>query len=525
MMKNTVRRAKELLSLSAVNVLCFFLLVFLPANLSAQEKMEIAGKTYTKEQEKWFVEDAGQRYEVNPRVITVRFGAGMTAAARSSFYSQHGFTQIRTNPLGYVDLEVPEGTSPLEYVQQLKEEAGVVSAEVNTFGKYLPVMDPNDPKASDQWHLPHTRVAPNPTESAWEITTGSPGIIIAVLDSGTDVGHEDLKGNIWINPGEDIDGDGAIVPANPDHLDNDDKNAVDDDGNGKVDDLVGWDFSNNNNNVRGPFYHGTHVAGIVGATSNNGIGLSGVAGGWGSSKGCQIMAVGVGDFAPDGSALDDAIIYAADNGARIITLSLSIASSAAIDAAIDYAYDQKGVFINNAAGNDSAGVAYPATHADVVAVSATNQSDIISSFSNRGPEIELAAPGEVIWSTRLNNSYGEGPGTSYASPQVAGVAGLLLSCKPSLTNTEVKSFLETGAVDLGDPGRDDLYGFGRLDALAALRAAGCGVTQINCRTNALQLPTKGSGQTLVYWGLLLLPAVLGGWLALTGLRRREAATV
>ncbi len=520
-MKNTVRRAKELVSLSAVNALCFFLLVFLPANLSAQEKMEIAGKTYTKEQEKWFVEDAGQRYEVNPSVITVRFGAGMTAAARSSFYSQHGFTQIRTNPLGYVDLEVPEGTSPLEYVQQLKEEAGVVSAEVNTFGKYLPVMDPNDPKASDQWHLPHTRVAPNPTESAWEITTGSPGIIIAVLDSGTDVGHEDLKGNIWINPGEDIDGDGAIVPANPDHLDNDDKNAVDDDGNGKVDDLVGWDFSNNNNNVRGPFYHGTHVAGIIGAMTNNGTGVAGVAGGWGSKKGSRIMALGVGDNAPNGSILDDAIIYAADNGARVITMSLSVGSSAAIDAALNYAYNTKGVFIDNAAGNSGGAVTYPATNANVVAVSATDQTDIIAGFSNRGPEVELAAPGVQIWSTQLNNTYGQDNGTSFASPQVAGVAGLLRSCRPSLTNIQVRTFLQNSAVDLGSPGKDNLYGFGRLDALAALNAAGC--KPPICSTIILQPPPRDGGQTLVYWGLLLLPALLGGWLALTGLRKRKPA--
>lgn len=448
-------------------------LFFYASNLPAQQTIEIGGKTYIQKQEKWFVESEGKLYEVNSRVITVKFKKGITADAKRSFYTQQRLTVIRSNPLGYVDLELPAGADPLGYIQKLQKEDIIESTEVNTIGEYVPIMTPDDPIFSNQWHLPKTNVAPNPTASAWDITTGSEDIIIAVLDSGTDIGHEDLIGNIWINPREDIDNDRAIIPSNADHLDSDDTNAVDDDSNGFVDDLAGWDFANNNNNVRGPFYHGTHVAGILGAMSANGIGVASVAGGWSSEKGSLIMALGVGDSAPDSSALDDAIIYAADNGARVITMSLSIASNAAVDAALDYAYNRKGVFIDNAAGNSGGPVSYPATNANVVAVSATDQTDVISSFSNRGPEVELAAPGREIWSTRLNSTYGQGNGTSYASPQIAGTAGLLLSCNPSFTNNQVRTILQTSALDLGDPGRDNLYGFGRLDALSALKAAGC----------------------------------------------------
>jgi len=448
-------------------VVCSFLVI----NLYAQQTKSIAGKIYTQEQGKWFTEYAGKRFEINSRVITVKFKAGITAASKRGFYSRESFTEVRSNALGYIDLQVPEGTNPLDYIQKLQRENLIESAEVNTIGEY--VATANDPNFANQWHLVGTSVA-GAAQSAWDLTTGSKNIIIGVLDSGTDIGHEDLIGNIWINTAEDIDGDQSIVSANPDHLDNDDKNLVDDGGNGFVDDLCGWDFFNNNNNVRGPFFHGTHVAGIIGAMTNNGAGVSGVAGGFNGTKGCQIMALGVGDSAPDGSILDDAIIYAADNRAHIITLSLTVAPSTAIDAAIDYAYNQKGVFIDCAAGNSGGAVSYPATNTNVVAVSSTDMADVISAFSNRGPEIELAAPGEQIWSTQLNNTYGQSQGTSFSAPQVAGVAGLLLSCDPSLTNNQVRSILHSNSVDLGAPGKDDLYGFGRIDALAALQAIGCG---------------------------------------------------
>jgi len=218
------------------------------------------------------------------------------------------------------------------------------------------------------------------------------------------------------------------------------------------------------------------------------------------------MAVGVGDTVPNGSILDDAIIYAADNGVRIISMSLSVASSTAIDAAINYAYNTVGVFIDCAAGNSGGPVSYPATNVNVVAVSSTDKTDVIAGHSNRGPEVELAAPGVEIWSTRLNNTYGQGNGTSYAAPQVAGVAGLILSCNTSLTNIQVRTHLQTSAVDLGDPGRDDLYGFGRLDALAALNAAGCEKEEPPCTCTCSAVGATGSGK--IAW-VILVPIAIG----------------
>lgn len=491
------------LVLLAVVILTFSLLTFFPAQLYGQEKFEIAGKTYTQKEKKWFLESKGKLYEVNPRIITAKFKTYATATDKKAFYAEHGFTEVRTNKLGFVDLKVPEGANPVDFIKKLQEENLIESAEVNTFGEYVAVANPDDPRFKDQWYLPKINVSPNPTDCAWNTTTGSDDIIIAVLDSGTDIGHQDLIGNIWINPREDVDGDRAIVPAHPEHLDTDDINGVDEDNNGYSDDLCGWDFSNNNRNVRGPFYHGTHVAGIIGAMTNNKSGVAGVAGGWGNTGGCLIMALQVGDYGPDGSILDDAIIYAADNGAHIITMSLSIATSNAVDAALNYAYNTQGVFIDCAAGNDSGAVSYPATNTNVVAVSSLDKSDVISTFSNRGPEIELAAPGEEIWSTRLNNTYGEGDGTSYSSPQVAGVAGLILSCKPALTNIQVRTFLQNSAFDLGAAGRDNLYGFGRVDALEAIKAAGC-VVICECRCS----PAGASGGTNVAW-IMLVPIIVG----------------
>ena len=482
-------------------ILAFALiLVFITfAQIPAQQTKTISGQTYVQENEKWFVEYAGDRFEVDPDVITVKFRKDVGDSAKSALYAAQKFSEIRSNKLGFIDLKVPEGMHPLEFVEKLQQEDIVEIAEVNTFGEYVVAMNPDDPQYTNQWHISKTRVT-----RAWEATTGSSNILIGILDSGTDIGHEDLSGNIWINPAEDIDGDRAIVATNSDHLDNDDKNDIDDDGNGFIDDLCGWDFDNDTNDVRGPYYHGTHVAGVVGAMSNNNTGVAGVAGGWGTGRGCTMMIVGVGDNAPNGGVLDDAIIYAADNGAHIISLSLKVASSVAIDNAINYAYNTQGVLLVCAASNDAGTVKYPATHTDVMAVSSVDNTDTISGFSNRGPEIEITAPGDTIWSTQLNNTYGWSNGTSFAAPQVSAVAGLILSCNDTLTNAEVRNLLQTQAVDLGDPGRDDLYGFGRLDAKRAVEAAGCDIENCNCRCNA----SGATGNKNIAW-IMLTPVAVG----------------
>jgi hypothetical protein len=266
------------------------------------------------------------------------------------------------------------------------------------------------------------------------------------------------------------------------------------------------------------------VSGIVGACGDNAQGVIGVAGGTGPGTGVQMMALGVGTAAPDGNVLDDAIIYAADMGARVITMSLSVGQSAAIDAAIDYAYTTMGVFINNASGNENSGVNYPATDPDVVAVGATDHNDNRKTppgwGSNFGPELEVVAPGVDIWSTRLGNTYGSGGRTSFASPHVAGTAALMFSINPAATNAEVRQcIIDTAEDQVGDPaedtaGRDDFYGHGRLnteEAINCIRINTVPIADANgpyseeCEgtTTAIQLDATGSsdpdtGDTLTF---------------------------
>jgi subtilisin family serine protease len=472
------------------------LLILASMPVSAQTSITFEGKTYFEEKGKWFLQVGQKSFEVVPNVVTVKFYDNVKFTNKTSFYRERGTEVIRENKLGFVDLKVPPGKNPLEFVIELRESAMVESAEVNTIGEWIETKDsdpssedpsgknfqtiPNDPRFNDQWGLNNTGQTGGTGDAdidapeAWDISTGNPGVIVGVLDSGVDINHQDLECNIWVNPGEDLDNDGVV-------WDLDDLNGVDDDGNGKIDDITGWDFHNGNNDPRGPFYHGTHVAGIVGACGNNATGVIGVAGGFGSNPGVKMMTIGVGDNFPDGSILDDAIIYAADMGARVITMSLSVGSSAAINSALNYAYNNRGVFINNASGNDNGPVSYPANNPNVVAVGATDHNDnrakpaTVGWGSNYGPELEVVAPGVNIWSTRIGNNYGTGGGTSYASPHVAGTAALLFSVKPSATNAEVRQCITDTAEDqVGEPiedtpGRDDYYGFGRINAEQAVR--------------------------------------------------------
>jgi len=137
--------------------------------------------------------------------------------------------------LGYIDLNISSGSDPLEIVQRYQNSGFVEIAEVNTIGEYTG--NSNDSLFSDQWHLNNTSDIDIDAPEAWGYDTGDPDVIIGILDSGTDVMHEDLQSNIWVNPGEDEDGDGVV-------WDTDDLNGIDDDGNGRIDDLVGWDFVN-----------------------------------------------------------------------------------------------------------------------------------------------------------------------------------------------------------------------------------------------------------------------------------------
>ncbi len=287
--------------------------------------------------------------------------------------------------------------------------------------------------------------------AAWDFTAGRSDVIIAVLDTGVDLTHPDLASGIWTNPLE--------IPGN----------GIDDEGNGFVDDVHGWNFALNNNAVADDYGHGTHVSGIAAARINNGVGIAGMAGG------ATIMPVKV--FFPPPKpigAYEDlirAIIYATDNGARIINMSLGATSySRGEEAAVNYAWE-RGVVVVAAAGNTwRNSYNYPAAHPNAIAVAATDANDNWASFSTYGDFVDVAAPGSGVFSTYWGGGYTYMSGTSMASPHVAGLAALLFSRNTQLTNAQVRALIEQNTDDLGSPGWDPYFGHGRINARKALAA-------------------------------------------------------
>ncbi|UCD29362.1 MAG: S8 family serine peptidase, partial [Planctomycetota bacterium] len=326
--------------------------------------------------------------------------------------------------------------------------AGVVNADF-TFGDGQAI--PNDPDFAEQWHLDNTgQMSGTPdadinAPEAWEITTGDPNIIVAVLDTGVDTKHPDLVNNLV--PGYDFyDDDPSPAPTNN--------------------------------------FHGTACAGLVAAQGNNGIGITGVT--WN----CKIMPIrtSTGTYTTADVAAK-AFRWAANNGADVITCSFGSTDEPILNSAIvdvtkpgGIGRNGKGCVVLAAAGNGNGPLDYPARHPDVIAVGATNNKDQRWSYSNYGPELDIVAPGGglpkdgfPVWTTDITGSagYRQGDytpfgGTSSACPVAAGMTALILSIEPELTHDEVHHFLKCSAKDLGDPGRDDYYGWGRIDARAAL---------------------------------------------------------
>jgi len=406
---------------------------------------------------------------------------------------------------------------------------------------------PNDEYFTDQWHLHNTGQTGGTPDAdinapeAWEITTGDPNIVVAVLDTGIDYNHEDLKENIWRNPieqpgdgngdgapglvGIDDDGDGLIdedsnnlQPGEPNYT-NDLVN--DDDENGFVDDVYGWDFYNDDSSpipnwryyfeigesTKDDNAHGTKCAGLIAAKGNNDIGVAGVA--WN----CKIMPIRIVsvyykrvrdpynilkrgyvlffDFHTQAD-IATAIRYAAEMGADVLSNSWilipppePIIKQAIIDVTKPGGMGRngKGCVVLACSGNDGTdSVTNPARLPEVIAVGATDHNDLRWSYSNYGSGLDLVAPSGCsseeecdyileFLTTSINSSYTNADGTSAACPVAAGVAALVLSIDPSLTNTEVRRILSRSAHDLGPPGWDEEYGFGRVDAYAAVTMA------------------------------------------------------
>ena len=360
---------------------------------------------------------------------------------------------MRSNRLGILDIELAPEARAAQAGLAFEAFAPGRRHVVAKPGTWSEV--PDDPSFFQQWGLSNQGQqggvpdADIDADLAWDVTTGSSEVVVAVIDSGTLITHPDLAPNIWQNTQE--------IPSN----------GVDDDGNGFVDDVFGWDFDAGDNDPVSSNSHGTRVAGVVGARTNNGIGIAGVAGGFGDVPGCRMMILNVGNGAPNPAAIDDAILYAIDNGARVITLSLAVAPDFPIQMALSEALAQ-GVFVCASAGNGAGPVTFPAVDPAVVAVGATNSEDLPAPGTNGGPALWVAAPGVNIRTTTLGNAYTSTSGTSFAAPFVAGVAALILSVKPDYDAVDVRRILRDTAEDIGPPGFDSLTGFGRVNARDAL---------------------------------------------------------
>jgi subtilisin family serine protease len=361
------------------------------------------------------------------------------------------------------------------------------SSDLVRFASRNKYLVPTSVEVSDpdfSWQTDHYQMIKLP--EAWSASMGSGEVIVAIIDSGIELSHPDLQDNIWT--GDDICDDGS-----------------DDDLNGFIDDCNGWNFAQSNNDTQdeGGSWprcngHGTHVAGIVGASNNQ-------EGGIGVAPHVTLMPVKVssnldidGDIvcASTEAIVAQAIIYAADNGASVINASLGCPNGEKCDMpsvgdAFLYA-TQKGSVAVVAAGNEretSEGIDDWQDYADyIIEVSSVDLSEEIAGYSNSGPGIKISAPGTTVYSTKIEGRYGIKTGTSQAAPMVSGCAALLLSFDRSLTNVDIEQILLSSARDIGGTGWDELFGFGVLDCSNALNLVGETLPE-------LQLPGYSGSET------------------------------
>ena len=341
-------------------------------------------------------------------------------------------------------LRLPAGASVAAAVGALSANPAVIYAEPDGIAHLITT--PNDPLFGQQWGL-----AQIGAPAAWNVVTGSSSVAIAVIDSGMEISHTDLVSQLWTNPGE-IAG-----------------NSLDDDNNGHVDDIHGWNILDNNADLSDNNGHGTEVAGIAAAATNNGAGVAGVC--WT----CKLMVVKVAQ--PSGVAnysdIAAGVAYAAQKGARVINLSLggnsdSITLRAAIASAAASA-----VIVGGAGNDNSSALFYPAAYPDVLAVAGTTITDTKVGTSNFGSWVDVSAPGEAITTTFSGGTYGASSGTSLAAPFAAGLAGLLFSQHPAWSAALVRAQIVHTAhnINAQNPSYSGQLGSGRIDAASAVTTA------------------------------------------------------
>lgn len=360
-----------------------------------------------------------------PDQILVKFKPGVDEKDKDDELKKHGLEKKdEIKEIGLHLVKVPPGAKD-KVIEALSKNKKVEYVEEDFLRKEED--SPNDPAWPNQWHLKKYNAS-----GAWDITKGDPNVAVAVIDSGVLETHEDLAGKFT---------------------------------------TARYNFVDINTDVSDVTGHGTGVMGLVGATTNNAIGVA--------SLGRNVLIMPIRAVTKDGGAsafrIAQGITFAANNGAKVISISLGgTGFDKGEQEAVNYAWG-KGVVIVAAAGNGGYGggccVYYPAGDENVIAVGATDASDVKASWSSTGPKLDVMSPGVNVMTTTRSGTYGGGSGTSMSSPQVAALAGLIYSAKPTLTNAQVVDTITSTAKDLGATGWDDQYGYGRIDAEQAVKKA------------------------------------------------------
>ena len=404
--------------------------------------------------------------------LLVKFSEETEPAQQQAALSQVGVVSTEDLGLGWVAVEVASQTTASDVEATLAASA-TVEVEPD-----LPMWNvdatPNDPSYGSEWGLHQANDVDIDAPEAWDLQTGSSNVIVAVTDTGVDINHPDLAGQIWTNPGE--------TPGN----------GIDDDGNGLVDDVNGWDFYNDDSSVYDPSEgdeHGTHVAGTIGARTNNGLGIAGV--NWGVTLlPCKFL----GPFGGWTSDAIDCINYVVGEGVQVINASWGGGSySQSLKDAIDNAGNNGVVFVA-AAGNSNQNTDvyphYPSsyTSSNLISVASISSSGARSSFSNYGAvSVDLAAPGSSVLST-VPGGYQYFSGTSMATPHVAGVAALVTSS--GVSGDDARGAILDGAVPISAMSGITTTG-GLLNAKKAL--TGSPVTSITNPTDGTRIHSDFNG--------------------------------
>jgi len=423
-------------------------------------------------------------------IVKLKPSASKKAIQEHPYY--YALKNIRKD-LKLFRVRIKKGIDPVQAARVFARLEYVEYAEPNWILEALPVPnDPyflDDPDPGSNWNADQWGLFDINAPLAWNITRGSSQVLVAVVDSGIDLDHPDLAANIWTNTGE--------IPDN----------GIDDDGNGYIDDFHGYDFAGSNVGASGDppdsedsnpdvfagdpscgdgldndndgyaddgVSHGTDVAGVIAAVTDNGQGIAGTA--WYA----HLMAVRALNAEGWGYASDIAsgITYAADNGAKVINLSLgSSTPSSTIQDAVIYAHNSGAVVICASGNSGSTPILYPARYSETIAVGSCNWLGERSGFSCYGNELDLVAPGERILTTYVKSvdsgdpgkpSYAFVSGTSLATPFVSGVAALILSTNSSITPEDIRTALHNGCDDLDSPGFDKYTGYGRVNAYKSI---------------------------------------------------------